>query len=185
MGAKTAYRAAEFLRVNYLWLTENKGAMKALSGLFALASPEISLEDHPDLQSVKRVKFKVQAGVQGYAIELDNGEGPPIFFRKDWMTSRGYKPEKLLAIRVAGQSMEPTLFDDDLVVINTDDTQPRDGETFAVSYEGEPGIKRLRRDQGEWWLYSDNTDQRRYGPKRCNGDVTIIGRVIYKQSERV
>lgn len=145
----------------------------------------LDLTAHPDLVSVRRVKFKLQAGVQGYAIEVDNGDGPPIFFRQDWLISRGLKAEKLVAIKVAGQSMEPGLFDGDLVVINTADATPADGEPFAVNYEGEMGIKRLKRDAGEWWLASDNQDKRRYPDKRCNGDVQLIGRVIYKQSERV
>jgi len=94
------------------------------------------------------VNFKLAAGVHGYAIELDNGDKAPVFFRKDWVHTNHYKPEKLVAFRVSGSSMEPSLWDGDLVVINLDDTRPTDGDVFAVSYEGEPGIKRLRRDAG-------------------------------------
>lgn len=151
----------------------------------AEAAPLINLSEHPDLCPVKRVNFKLAAGVHGYGIELDNGDKAPVFFRKDWMQANGYKPERLVAFRVAGESMQTSLWDGDLVVINLDDTQPHDGEVFAISYEGEPGIKRLRRDAGEWWLTSDNSDQRRFAPKRCTDDVDIIGRVIYKQSERI
>jgi phage repressor protein C with HTH and peptisase S24 domain len=145
----------------------------------------IDLDANDDIRAIRRVRFKLQAGVQGYAIELDDGQGPPIFFRRDWIESRGFRADKLLAVRVAGSSMEPTLYDGDLVVINTDDTSPKDGEPYGVWYEGEPGIKRLRRDQGEWWMYSDNQDQRRYAPRRCNGDTTLIGRVVYRQTERI
>lgn len=134
---------------------------------------------------IKRVRFKLAAGVHGYAIEVDNGDSAPVFFRRDWMTRNGYLAEKLAAFRVCGASMEPSLWADDLVVVNLADTQPSDGDVFAVSYEGEPGIKRMRRDAGEWWLVSDNTDQRRFAPKRCHEDTQIIGRVIYKQSERI
>jgi phage repressor protein C with HTH and peptisase S24 domain len=81
--------------------------------------------------------------------------------------------------------MEPALWDGDLVVINTADTSPHDGDAFAMNYEGELVIKRLRRDAGEWWATSDNADQRRFAPKRCTEDVKIIGRVVYKQSERI
>lgn len=145
----------------------------------------ISLSDHPDLVSVPRVKFKLSAGVSGYAIEPENGNGKPVFFRQDWFASNGYRPEKLFAVRVSGASMEPALWDGDLVVINTNDTTPHDGEAFAINYEGEMVIKRMRRDAGEWWATSDNSDQRRFAPKRCTEDVVIIGRVIYKQSERI
>jgi phage repressor protein C with HTH and peptisase S24 domain len=148
-------------------------------------SERVQLDEHPELVQVSRVKFKLSAGVSGYAIEHEQGNGKPVFFRQDWFATNGYKPEKLFAVRVSGASMEPSLWDGDLVVINTADTAPHDGEAFAINYEGELVIKRLRRDAGEWWATSDNADQRRFAPKRCTEDVVIIGRVIYKQSERI
>lgn len=147
--------------------------------------PLINLSEHPDLREVPRVKFKLSAGVSGYAIEAEEGNGKPVFFRRDWFELNGYRPEKLFAVRVSGASMEPALWDGDLVVINTSDTTPHDGDAFALNYEGEMVIKRMRRDAGEWWATSDNADQRRFAPKRCTEDVKVIGRVVYKQSERI
>lgn len=145
----------------------------------------IDLDAHPDLVPVKRVKFKLNAGVSGFAIELDTGDATPVFFRKDWIDRNGFDADKLFAFRVAGASMEPSLWDGDLVVVDTNDANPTDGDVFAVNYEGEMVIKRLRRDGGEWWAASDNADQRRFAPKRCNGESLVIGRVVYKQSERI
>lgn len=185
LKAATALRVATFFGVNILWLTEDKGPRRqAVTG--AKTEPLlIDLSSHPDLREVPRVKFKLSAGVSGYAIEPENGNGRPVFFRQDWFSSNGYRPEKLFAVRISGASMEPSLWDGDLVVINTADTIPHDGEAFAINYEGELVIKRLRRDAGEWWATSDNADQRRFAPKRCTDGVVIIGRVIYKQSERI
>lgn len=148
-------------------------------------SQAIDLDAHPDLVPIRRVKFKLNAGVSGFAIELDTGDGTPVFFRKDWVIRNNFNPDKLFAFRVAGASMEPSLWDGDLVVVNTDDPKPTDGDVFAINYEGEMVIKRLRRDGGEWWAASDNADQRRYAPKHCNGESLVIGRVVYKQSERI
>lgn len=154
-------------------------------GAQSLGPTLINLTEHPDLCPIKRVNFKLAAGVHGYALEVDNGDAAPVFFRKDWIKMNGYNAERLVAFRVKGQSMEPSLWDGDLVVVNLADTKPYDGDVYAVSYEGEPGVKRLRRDAGEWWLASDNADQRKFSPKRCTEDVEILGRVIYKQSERI
>jgi phage repressor protein C with HTH and peptisase S24 domain len=63
--------------------------------------------------------------------------------------------------------MEPGLYDGDTVVVNTEQVTPKDGVVFAVNYEGELVIKRLMRDAGQWWLRSDNADQRRYPRKTC------------------
>ncbi len=157
-----------------------------LSPRGAAASLMIDLDAHPDLSPIRKVRLKLQAGINGFAVEPDDAEGPPIFFRAEWMAHRSFKPYDLLAIKVRGESMEPSLHDGDLVVINTADVVPKDGEVFAINYEGEAVIKRLVRDGGEWWLASDNTDQRRYPRKRwVDGDSLIVGRVVHKQSERI
>jgi transcriptional regulator with XRE-family HTH domain len=151
------------------------------------SSPQpIDLDAHPDLVSIRSVTLRLQAGVSGFAVEQADGNGSPIFFRADWMQSEGYKPQNLVAIKVSGRSMEPGLNDGDMVVVNTAETIPLDGEAYAVNYEGEPVVKRLIRDAGEWWLSSDNPDQRRYPRKECSGDgCIIVGRVIHKQSTKI
>lgn len=174
------YDIAKKLGCRHDWLREGEGSMtdKEPDSL-------VSLSNHPELLEVKRVKFKLSAGVSGYAIEPESGNGRPVFFRRDWFERNNYNPNRLFSVLVSGASMEPSLFDGDLVVINTDDRTPHDGDVFAINYEGELVIKRLRRDAGEWWATSDNADQRRYAPKRCTEDVSIVGRAVYKQGERI
>lgn len=152
----------------------------------SVAPYPIDLDAHPELTRIRSVKLKLRGGIAGYAVEPDDSEGLPIFFRADWMAQRGFKPYELLAIKVKGHSMEPSLHEGDMVVINTADVEPRDGEVFSVNYEGEAVVKRLVRDGGEWWLVSDNPDQRRYPRKKwLDGDSFIVGRVVHKQSERI
>ncbi len=149
--------------------------------------PEIHPEENGYIP-VRRVRLKLSAGVTGFEVEPEqgeNGEGAPVFFRSDWLTQKGYKPEKLLTIKISGHSMEPGLFQGDLVVINTADTAPKDDAVFALNYEGEFVVKRLKRDAGEWWAASDNPDKIRYADKRCTEAVAIVGRVVYKQSEHI
>lgn len=146
----------------------------------------VDLDSHPDLTPIRKVRLHLRAGIAGFAVEPEDGEGLPIFFRADWMAQRGYKPQHLLSIKVKGSSMEPSLHEGDMVVINAADTAPRDGEVFAVNYEGEAVIKRLVRDAGEWWLVSDNPDQRRYPRKQwVDGSSLIVGKVVHKQSEQI
>jgi hypothetical protein len=144
------------------------------------------MDKHPDLEPVRVVRLKLRAGVSGFAVDPDPSEAAPIFFRSDWLRRRGLKSYNLVAIRVAGQSMETTLFEDDVVVANTADIEPKDGEVYAVNYEGEPVVKRLVREGGTWWLSSDNQDQRRYPKKECSGEACIVvGRIVHRQSERI
>jgi hypothetical protein len=41
------------------------------------------------------------------------------------------------------------------------------------------------RDTGQWWLTSDNPDQRRYPRKACDDSVVLLGRIVHKQSEHI
>lgn len=180
---------AKVYGVNATWLATGDGPMLP-TGLIHQDLPPIhvpepiELENNPDYPAVRRVSIKAQAGITGYSIEPMD-DGPPIVFRADWYKNKGYRPERLLALRVSGESMVPTLYDSDLIVANTEANMPKDGLLYLVIYEGEVAVKRLIRDDGAWWLSSDNVDQRRYPRKLCNGATEIIGQVVYRQTEHL
>lgn len=181
---------AAALGVNALWLETGRGPKRGGDKDKAMLRNrvrEVSDEEEEETVSrIRRVTLRLSAGIIGFAVDSDSEDDNPIYFRKDWLLQRGYKPENLLAIRVKGTSMEPGLYEGDTVVINTADTAPKDGDVYAVNYEGEAVIKRLVRDAGAWWLSSDNPDQRRFPRKQCDGDTCLlIGKVIHKQSERI
>lgn len=184
-GSEFTNRFARACNVSTAWLADEIGEMT----LFALEQPEATyanpIEPGENFISITRVLFKLSAGCTGYQVEPLEGNGPPIFFRRDWIERHQYRPEKLFAVRISGASMEPGLYDGDLVVINCAEAIPLDGEVFAANYEGELVIKRLRRDCGEWWLTSDNPDKRRFGDKRCDEHASLLGRIIFKQSEKI
>jgi phage repressor protein C with HTH and peptisase S24 domain len=81
--------------------------------------------------------------------------------------------------------MEPGLYDGDTVVVDTAQTEPLDGEAFAVNYDGELVVKRMIRDAGQWWLSSDNPNQAKYPRKACTENTHIIGRIVQKQSMHI
>lgn len=147
--------------------------------------PPIDLEENPEYPAIRRVNFKLSAGANGFGIEYIDSDGPPIVFQKSWFVSRRFSPAKLFATKVANGSMEPGLYDGDTVVVNTESITPKDGVVFAANFEGELVIKRLVRDAGQWWLSSDNPDQRRYARKLCDDNVHLIGEIVHKQSERI
>ena len=170
---------AAALNVSPEWLETGKGQMQAT------AKQPIDLENNPDYPSIRRVQFKLSAGISGFSVDYQSDMGNPLVFRKEWYEKNGYDPSKLFATYVANGSMEPGLYDGDTVIVNTGQTQPKDGHVFAVNYEGEMVIKRLVRDDGQWWLSSDNPDQRRYPRKVCHEGVSLIGEIVHKQSQRI
>jgi SOS-response transcriptional repressor LexA len=147
---------------------------------------EISLENDSDFPAIKKVNLRVSAGITGFGVEPITGEDSLIVFRADWYQSRKLKPENLLALKVSGMSMEPNLYDGDVVVMNTADTHLKDGEVFVFNLDGEVVIKRAVRDGGNWWLDSDNPDKTRFTRKACPDGICIpLGKVIHRQTERI
>ncbi|WP_256380791.1 enhanced serine sensitivity protein SseB C-terminal domain-containing protein [Herbaspirillum sp. B65] len=63
--------------------------------------------------------MKVSAGITGFQAELDETEfGMPVAVTQRWVDANGLVMEKLIAVRVQGDSMEDTLSDGDTVIIN-------------------------------------------------------------------
>jgi len=142
-------------------------------------------EGDPRYITIPKVRLRLTAGISGFEVEpyLEDESTLPVPLK--WVRARSLNPAYLIAIDVRGESMEPTFYAGDTVVLNTADKEPVDGAVFAINYEGEPVVKRMMRDAGEWWLTSDNADQRRFPRKICEGDrCIIIGRVVRRETER-
>jgi phage repressor protein C with HTH and peptisase S24 domain len=172
-----------------LWLAEGKGPMSdddSPNEAPGTMRTYVAGKRDAAYVQIPMVTLQLQAGVTGYQTEPDRRDGGTLGVRRDWVERSGFRPESLIAITVRGDSMETALYNGDLVVINTADRKPVDGIVFAVNYEGEAVVKRLSRDAGEWWLRSDNVDQRKYHKKLCKGDACIIiGRIVRKESDRI
>ena len=165
------------------WIATGIGSKFATS---VSETKPIYFEKNPDHPAIRLVSFKLSAGASGFGVDyIDDDNVGSIVFPAKWFVQNGYKPEKLFATKVQNGSMEPGLTDGDIVVVNTDQTTPKDSVAFAVNYEGELVIKRLVRDAGQWWLASDNPDKARYPRKICHDNVFIVGEIIHKQSEHI
>ena len=190
--AHTLVQLAAACDVAFDWLHEGiEPRARASAGQPATApsaflSVVVAQEDDARFYQIQKVKLRLSAGISGFSVEPETHDGSMFSVPRNWADRNGFIPERLIGIKVRGESMEPSLYEDDLVIINTADAKPVDGAVFAVNYEGEPVVKRLSRDAGEWWLTSDNPDQRKYHRKVCRGnDCIIIGRIVRKESDRI
>lgn len=181
LSGQNLIKVSKLLRVNPVWLETGRGPKHGDDRKLN----EITVTDDSEYVGIKRVDFKISAGVSGFAVDYFDGERSPIFFRRDWLDKQGYDPLKLYALPVSGESMQTSLYPGDMVVINTDDTKAIDGEVYAINFDGELVIKRMHREHGDWYISSDNTDKRRFPNKLCHENCFVIGKVIYKQSERI
>lgn len=168
------------------WLEDGLGKMVIASALpTSFMQVTVDPED-PNSYRIQKVKLQLRAGVTGFQTVPEIHDGSTINLPKNWVDRKGFIPETLIAISVVGDSMEPRIYEGDTVVINTSDRKLVDGEVYAVNFEGEAVIKRLVRERSEWWLFSDNPDQVKHRPKGCReGECNIVGRVVWKGSERI
>ena len=142
-----------------------------------------SLEELPEESTVliTRIDVELSAGNGRETWHIEEKE--PLPFQADYIRRLDASPKHLVAAKVRGDSMEPLLFDDDTVVVNTADTRvPANGKVFALVYAGELLIKRLfRLPDGGLKVVSDNP---KYEPLLVPADqleyVSIIGRIKYR-----
>lgn len=128
---------------------------------------------------IKRVKLKLSAGINRIQIEHCIEIGEPVSYTKEWLQRRGLFPEDLLALEVSGDSMSPGMEPGDVVVINMAEKVPKHNKIFAVNFDGQAVIKRLMFNNKNWFLYSDNPDQKQFPPHHCkSGECIPIGLVV-------
>lgn len=180
---------ASALGVNPLWLETGKGAMtvggpsveedsSTEAPQFLSEALPIRVGEEPDTIPIRRVRLKLRAGVAGYETEPELDEGGVLHMPRKIIEKNNFVPHQLLAVPVRGCSMEPLLFEDDVVVINTADKKPVNRELFAVNFNGEACVKQLWQNGGQWFLRSLHPD---HGPINVrSGQCDIVGRVVYQ-----
>lgn len=188
MDIRYALNIERELGFSHIWLMTGEGEPRhaPLHGVRNAVPVHAAANDDTDFIQIQMVKLRLSAGITGFQTEPEGREGGTLGLRRSWIERHQLRPEHLIAILVKGESMEPSLYEDDIVIVNTLDTKPVDGSVYAFNYEGEAVVKRLTRDAGLWWLSSDNPDQRRYHRKLCKGaECLLIGRVVRKESDRI
>lgn len=190
LAGSNLLRVCEVLDISSTWLMSGEdlgGKPRVLSVPKDELRIVLSPDDDPGAYiQVRMVRLRLSAGIMGFRTEPDSEADSILNMPRRFVESNGYAPEKLVAIRVRGESMEPTLHEGDVIVLNTADTTPVDGVVFACNYEGEAVVKRMVRDAGMWWLASDNPDPRKFPRKSCGrNECMIVGRVVWRQGGKI
>jgi SOS-response transcriptional repressor LexA len=128
--------------------------------------------------SIRRVTLRLRAGVSGFDTEEELGTGEPIEMPAKLVHQLRADPCDLLGLRVRDRGMEPLLFEDDWVVIDTGDTKLRSGEVYAVNWNGEACVQQLTQRGGQWYLSYLNPDFKSVNVR--SGQLNIVGRAVYQ-----
>ncbi|TFH84933.1 LexA family transcriptional regulator [Billgrantia azerbaijanica] len=120
-------------------------------------------------------------GHLNHHVEVKGG----LVFKRDWLERMSLKTSKLYVIYARGMSMEPTILDGDVLLMDESQTEPRNGKVYAIRRpDGEVSIKRLVQTiTGRWIIRSDNDDKRRYPDEEIPPDqvidLQILGRIVW------
>lgn len=130
------------------------------------------------LAFVRCVKLRLRAGVSGFETEDSLAAVEPMAIPAQVISELKSDAKRLLAIQVRDQGMEPMLFEDDWIVIDTGDTARRSREVYAVNWNGEACIAQLLERGGQWYLNSVNPT---YKPVNIrSGQMNVVGRFVYQ-----
>lgn len=159
-GGKFALLLEKYLGVNSKWLLEGEGNM-----MLEHAKP--SEETWLDLP-VMDVRCAAGAG----AINYEEKQVGTISLPKSVIGSNHNKH----IVKVSGESMHPTLKDEDMVIVDLSETEIIDGKIYVICVQSGCIIKRLRRVAAGIEIYSDNPT---FTLETTKADqIKIVGRVV-------
>lgn len=163
--------SADWLLFGYgSMLREEKGAL--IPSEEATASPE-------DLIMIPMVDAVLSAGTG--SLETSGQIAREYAFRRDFIQRKG-NPANMVLMRVRGDSMQPEVMDNDVVLLDQSKTRPHPGPIFAVGIEDAIYLKRVDMLPGQIVLKSVNPE---YKPihiemgEQTADLVRIIGQVLW------
>ncbi|MEZ0495026.1 helix-turn-helix transcriptional regulator [Sphingomonas sp. IW22] len=127
--------------------------------------------------AVPRFDLTASAGPGGVA-EIE-WPAAPMTLPPELLASLNVRPEKASMIRVAGESMQPTLHPgDEILVDSARASVPAGGAVFVLRLDDVLMVKRVRPGGGRLLITSDNDAAPSPGPVEAER-VRVIGRVVW------
>lgn len=166
------------LGFNHIWLMTGEGEPKNAPLFGAKGVTPVSKGEMKNTVPIRKVNFRLRAGVTRTDTDIDLTETGLLEIPVEVIEQHRLDPNSLVAIPVRGQSMEPMLFEDDLVVVDTSDKRPISRELYAIQFDGDACVKQLLNKGGQWYLHSLNPDHKPVNVR--SGQLDIIGRVVYQ-----
>ena len=100
-----------------------------------------------------------------------------LVFREWWLQKKGIG--EMGVIQVVGDSMSPTMKDEDAILVDNQRTRRLHDHIYVVRTEDGLVVKRLVRDGDGWVMISDNEDQVTYPPVPWPEDAIVRGEVMW------
>lgn len=133
----------------------------------------------PELVLIPRYDVRASAGLG--ALVPSEEIADYLAFRRDWLSRIGVSPENSILAELAGDSMEPTIPDGALILINTAVHRVMNGFIYAIRRGDELLVKRVQiRVDGTVVLIPDNPryDREEFSADRAV-DLHVVGQVVW------
>lgn len=159
-------------------IDELKDYVAALAFKYPVA-PDIGAQ----FELVKRYEVEASAG-GGSLIERESEIGK-LAFRRDWINQKGLSAKDLMVIRITGDSMEPTIKDGALALVDGNQEQLKADGIYVLQMDGHLIAKRVQQDlSGGVYIKSDNKayDTIQLAHQELE-NLFVIGRVVWAGQE--
>lgn len=159
------------------WVTEYGFAEQHIKDLASLISSQAELANEFALIPGYNVEVSAGAG----AFPVSEQPSRRLAFRHKWLRYKGLSEKDLVLVFARGDSMEPTISDNNTLMIDTSQQELSDGAIYVIRVNSHLVVKRvqtlLNRDI---MLISDNTA---YHPETLKpeqlSDLRVIGKVVW------
>jgi phage repressor protein C with HTH and peptisase S24 domain len=169
------------------WLLTGEGSVSREREVVRAPGASVRLSDAldgiemwRDFVFLPRYDVKASAGL-GLAIHSEQIVDY-LAFKSDWIRDKlGRAVENLILIQANGDSMQPTIMDGDLLLVDTGVSRLRDSAIYVLSNDGELLVKRVeRRLKGGIVIKSDNKN---YDPEpfdeERSSQIVVVGQVVW------
>ena len=160
-----AVNAAKVLNVSLDYLTGLTDDPRPTAEITAAVNDD-------ELESIDKRDVRAAAG-WGAHVESEPVIGR-LAFRKDWLSKHGIDAKKASIIDVYGDSMEPTLQDGTIIMVDHQRVSLTSDRIFVVHTGDGVIVKRAMRMRNRWLLSSDNAG---YEPLPFPKNGRVIGEV--------
>ena len=121
---------------------------------------------------------------QGSGALVLEAETPPLVFDTEWLRRSGLRAEHAAVLYMRDDSMEPSIRQGDVLLVNLGEHKIQDGGIFAIRYGHQLRVRRLyRRYDGGLILRSENRGRypdETIPPADQDVHVQVIGRALWR-----
>jgi phage repressor protein C with HTH and peptisase S24 domain len=127
--------------------------------------------------------------IPGYNIQISAGSGSQseqeqitrkLAFRHKWLKHKGLKEKDLVLVFTKGDSMEPTISDNNTLMIDTSQTKLQDGHIYVIRTNDHLVVKRIQNTMNGFFLISDNKEYKEIELTYNEADdLQVIGRIVW------